>query len=125
MEQLEGLPAIFYATLWQTREMGFLKKILNDLKIKHLRILFFFKDYIPGALITLDGELGEYFIEPIYSIENVEYDGAIIGNMKPIIDSFEGNIILRGIRNLITSKVKLKGKMKLLKFGKLLMRCAI
>ena len=40
--KIEGLPALIYSTLWQTREMGILKKILIDLKINKLRIMFFF-----------------------------------------------------------------------------------
>ena len=70
-EQLEGTPALMYTALWQTREMGFLKNILDDLKIKKLRILFYFKDYLPGGLITLDGELGDYTVESIDSLEGV------------------------------------------------------
>ena len=32
MDGLEGVPALAYAILWQTREPGFLKEILNKVK---------------------------------------------------------------------------------------------
>ena len=124
-DKLEGIPAMMYSVFWQTREMGFLKKILEDRKVDRLRILFFFTDYKPGGLITFDGNEGDFSVEPIESLENIGYDGAIIGKLRPVIKSLEGNVILRGIWNLISRKVKLKGKLKLYKFLRVLMRCAI
>jgi len=125
-EYLEGAPALFYAALWQTREMGFLKQILNDCKVyDKFKVLMFPEDYKPGALIVLDGELGDFKIIPVDSYEGVEYDAAVIGKIGPVIKFMEGNILLKGFWHLLTRKVKLKKKRKLLKFGKILMRCAI
>ena len=123
---LEGIPAVIYLGFWQTREMGFLKQILNECKIyDELKILFFADDWKPGALITLDGKNGDFTIVPVDSIEGVEYDGAIIGKIGPIIKYLEGNILLKGFWHLITRKTKLKKKGKLLKFAKVLLRCAL
>ena len=124
-DNLEGLPAVFYAAFWQTREMGFLKKILEETKIDMLKILFYFYDYKPGALITLNGKLGYFFVNPVDSLDNVEYDGAVIGKLKPVIDSLEGHILFKSLWNGITRKVKLKSPLKLLKFLRVLKRCAI
>lgn len=123
--KIEGLPALVYTALWQTREMGFLKKITTDLKIKHLSIMFFFKDYKPGALLEIDGVKGDYKVTAIDSSEGINYDGAIIGLLGPVVKTLEGNVLLKGFKVLFTRKIVLKGKMKLLKFGKLLLRCAI
>lgn len=124
-QQLEGVPAIIYAAFWQTREMGFLKKLLMHFKVTTLRIVIFFEDYQPGALIRLDGTEGDFRIEPITSLDSVEHDGAIIGKLGPVIKSLEKHLIWRNFKNMITGKVKLKGKLKLYKFAKILMRCAI
>ena len=123
--ELEGAGALLYTALWQTRELGFLKKILTDLKIKKLRILIFFEEYKPGALITLDGELGDYTIEPIESPDGIEYDGAIIGKLKPLVEAMEGHLISKGFWAWISGKIKLKGKRNLWKFAKVLLRGAI
>jgi hypothetical protein len=123
--ELEGASALFYTALWQTRELGFLKKILTDLKIKKLKILIFFEEYKPGALITLDGEFGDYKVESIDSPDDVEYDGAIIGKLKPLVEAMEGHLISKGLWAWISGKVKLKGKRNLWKFAKVLLRCAI
>jgi len=122
-DYLEGIPAIFYAALWQTREMGFLKQILNDCKIdEEFKVLFFAEDYKPGALIILDGARGDFTILSLDSYEETEYDAAVIGKISPIIKYLEGNVILNGFWHLITRKTKLKKKRKLLRFAKLLMR---
>ena len=47
--ELEGASAVAYTALWQTRELGFLKQILTDLKIIKLKILLYFEEY-GGAL---------------------------------------------------------------------------
>ena len=121
---MEGACAVAYTALWQTRELGFLKRILTELKIKKLKILLYFEEY-GGALVTLDGELGDFTIEPVDSPEGVEYDGAIIGKLEPVIKTMEGNIILRGLWAWISGKVKLKGKLKLWKFAKVLLKGAL
>ena len=123
---LEGIPALFYTAFWQTREMGFLKRILNDCKIHDtLKIMMFAEDWKPGVIIILDGKVGDFEIIPLESMEGVEYDGAIIGTIAPIIKYLEGNILLKGFWHLLTRKTKLKKKRKLLKFAKVLLRCAI
>jgi len=125
-QNLEGIPAIFYAGLWQTREMGFLKRILNECKIYDtFKIMMFADDWKPGALIILDGKIGDFKIISLESIEGVEYDCALIGTVGPVIKYLEGNVILKGFWHLLTRKTKLKKKMKLLKFAKVMMRCAI
>ncbi|MFX1274489.1 MAG: hypothetical protein ACFFBP_01100 [Promethearchaeota archaeon] len=123
--KIEGLPALVYTALWQTREMGFLKNILTDLKIKNLRIMFFFKDYKPGALLEIDGEKGDYKVTAIDSSENIKYDGAIIGELGPIVKMLEGGFFRKGFKVLIKKKLILKGKLNLYKFLKILGRCAI
>ena len=123
--ELEGACAVFYTAFWQTRELGFLKQILTDLKIKTLKILIFLEEYKPGALITLDGDAGDYQVEPVDSPDDIEYDGAIIGKLKPLVEAMGGHLISRGFWALISGKVKLKGKRNLWKFAKILMRAAL
>jgi len=124
-EKIEGIPALLYAALWQTREMGFLEKILTDLKVNTLRIIVFFDDYKPGAFLEFDREKGDYNITAINSIEEIKYDGAIIGKLEPVLKTLEGNIYLRGLKVLFKRQIVFKGKLKLFKFLKILMRCAI
>ena len=122
--QLEGVPAVLYTALWQAREMGFLKTILDELKIEKMRILFFFEDYKPGGLISIDGIKGDYEVVAVDDIEGIEYDGAVIGRVKQFYHLVnEGNLILKGLWILLTRKLKLKGKGKLLKFLRLVLRC--
>ena len=123
--ELEGTGALLYTALWQTRELGFLKPIMEKLKIRKLKVLFYFKEYMPGALVILDGELGDFTIQPVESLDGVEYDGAVIGKLKPIMKALENHIIMRGLWTLISGKVKLKGIGSLLKFAKILIRGAI
>lgn len=125
MENLENIPALFYSAFWSTREMDFLKRVLMDLKIDKLKILIFMQDYLPGALITLDGQKGDYLIESIENIETVVYDGAFISNIKDMINLLQGNMILKGIFYLMTRKIKMKGISSLLKFLNLLGRLAL
>ena len=124
-KKIEGLPALVYSAIWQTREMGILKKILTDLKIKNLRIMFFFKDYKPGALLEFDGIKGDYKVTTINSRKNIKYDGAIIGEIGPIVKMLEGLFLIKGFYVLFTRKLVLKGKFKLLKFAKIIKWCAI
>ncbi|MGQ4875588.1 MAG: hypothetical protein ACP6IY_16085 [Promethearchaeia archaeon] len=126
-QELVNLPAIFYSLFWQTRELGFFGKIMKELGIDKLNVLIFFKDYSPGALISLDGINGDFKITQIDSLEdkNIDYDCAIIGRFRPIIKSLEGHFLLKNFWNLLSGKIKLKGKLKLLKFAKIIGRCAI
>jgi len=124
-KDLEGVCALAYTALWQTRELGFLKQILTSLNIKQLKILFYLEEYLPGALITLDGEAGDFKIEPVNSPDDVEYDGAIIGKIAPLIKALEGNVVIKGLWILLSRKVKLKGKRNLLKFGRVILRGAV
>lgn len=122
--ELERVPAIIYSVLWQTREMNFLGRIMKEVNVESLDILIYFEDYQPGALIKLRQEEGDFSIHPISSLEELEYDGAIIGKLRPIIKAFEGNLLVRVFWSYITRKIKLKGKLKLWKFLKIVMRCA-
>ena len=115
INNFEGVPAIVYFALWQTRKLGFLKEILKEKKIKNVKILLFFEDYKPGALITLDAEKGDFFIDAVDSIENLQYDTAVIGEIGPLLKIFEGNIILRAIGVFLKKKVRIKSKLLLLK----------
>lgn len=122
---LEGVPALLYIALWQTREMGVLKPLMERQKIQSLKIAILFEDYKPGGLISLDGIKGDYTVETIDSLEGIDYDGAIIGKLRPVVKLLEGHLLSKGFWLIISRKVKLKGRLKLLKFGKLLLRCAL
>jgi len=122
--QLEGIPAVLYTPLWQARELGFLKTVLEELKIQTLKILIYAEDYHPGGLVIIDGEKGDFEVKSIESPEGVEYDGAIIGTIKPFALLLnESHLIIKGLWFLLKGKLKLKGKRKLWKFLKLLLRC--
>ena len=98
MELLEGVPAVLYTGLWLVREMGFLKTILNELKINRLRILIYFEDYKPGGLISIDGEKGDYSVIPVENVEEVDYDGAVFGKLQDLVylvNGTENNTLLR------------------------------
>ena len=123
--KIEGLPALVYTALWQTREMGFLKRILDDLNIKKLRIVFFFKDYLPGSLLEIDGDKGDYSVTALNSLDGVKYDGAIIGKLGPVVRMLEGAFLLKGFYVLFTRRIRLKGIKNLFKFYQLFKRCAI
>ncbi|MGV9204193.1 MAG: hypothetical protein ACOC44_09295 [Promethearchaeia archaeon] len=128
MEDLENIPALIYSILWQTKAMGFFKRILKDLKIDSLKILIYFNDYPPGSLIELNGKEGDFKISQISDYEDMDYDGAIIGDLKYVINLINANHpILRALWNIITRQrgVKLKGLWSLLKFGRVLLKCAI
>ncbi|MHA1688613.1 MAG: hypothetical protein ACTSUN_04650 [Promethearchaeota archaeon] len=127
MEKLEDLPAIIYSAFWLTREMGFLKHILQELNIDKLSILIFLKDYKPGALIKFDGEKGDFFIEPVWDLgaKTLEVDGIFIGTMKGIISLLQGHSLLKGFWYLITRKFKFKGIKALLQILKLLGKVAL
>ena len=124
-EDLENVPAMIYSVLWQTRELDFLGRIMKEAKVEQLTIAIFFKDYQPGALIHLSQEDGDFTIRPISDLENIDYDGAITGKLRSIIKAFEGNFLLKVLWSYLTRKIKLKGKLSLWKFLKILMRCAI
>lgn len=128
MEKLENIPALVYSILWQTKAMGFLGKIMEDLKINNLKILLFFSDYQPGALIILDGAKGNFQINEVLEIKGVKYDGAVIGKLKHVIELINAkHPILKAIWNILTRKrgIKLSGFISLLKFGRVLLKCAI
>lgn len=125
MEQLENIPAIIYSAFWSTREMGFMKRILKELKIDKLTILVFSSDYLPGALIQFDGVKGDFYIESVYNLENVDYDGAFIGKMQLVIDLLHGHYLSKGLWYLITGRIKLKGIGALIKFLKIIGRSAL
>lgn len=124
MENLEGVPAVLYTGFWLVREMGFFKTILDELKIKELKILMYFEDYKPGGLLTIDGEKGDYSVIPVENVEDVEYDGAVFGKLQDLVYlANSSNIIFAALGALVKRKVKIKGISPLLKFARLLMRC--
>lgn len=124
MEDLEGVPAIFYSLFWQTKAMGFFKRILEGVNVEYLRVLIFFKDYKPGALILLDAKEGDFKITPIENPKDIEYDGAVFGEMKYILNLIRGHILSRGFWYLITRKIRLKGIKSLLQFLKVIRKVA-
>ncbi|MFX0103590.1 MAG: hypothetical protein ACFFCS_28770 [Candidatus Hodarchaeota archaeon] len=124
MEQLEGLPAVIYTGPWLARELGIFKNICDDLKIDKLKILLHLEDYKPGALISIDGQKGDYTVTPVENPEGVECDGAIFGKVEDIVSSVESvNILLTALVLIIKRKIRIKGLWKLLKFAKLMLRC--
>jgi hypothetical protein len=123
-----GVPAILYTALWHVREMGFLKQILDEMKIKRLSLYVHFDDYQPGGLITIDGEKGDYEVAAVEAgrgIGDVSCDCAVTGQLKPAIQIIEHDKnLLVGILGLVLQrKVRIKGFFKLLKIAKLVLRC--
>lgn len=122
------MPAILYTALWHVREMGFLKQILDEMKIKRLSLYVHFDDYQPGGLITIDGEKGDYEVAAVEAgrgIGDVSCDCAVTGQLKPAIQIIEHDKnLLVGILGLVLQrKVRIKGFFKLLKIAKLVLRC--
>ncbi len=127
-KQLSGVPAMLYTALWHVREMGVLKQILDEMKIKRTSLYVHFDDYQPGGLITVDGEKGDYevvVVEAGKGIGDVPCDCAVTGQLKPAILLIEHNKnLLFGIIGLVLQrKVRIKGFFKLLKIAKLVLRC--
>jgi len=125
MEKLEGAPAILYSVFWQTKAMGHLKKVLDEIGVKDLKILIFLEDFLPGAMISLDGKEGEFEIKAINKTDNIEYDGAFFGELKYILNLISGHLLTKGFWYLVTRKIKLKGIRSLLKFLKIIQQVAI
>ncbi|MFO7796942.1 MAG: hypothetical protein ACQERB_15850 [Promethearchaeati archaeon] len=125
MENLTGGPAIIYSVLWQTKQMGFLKTILEDIGINNLKVLIYFKDYLPGALLELDGEKGDFHITPVDDPKTVEYDGAFFGELKYVLRLIKGHMFSKGFWHLLKGKIKLKGITSLFKLLKLIGELAI
>ncbi|MCP4762507.1 MAG: hypothetical protein GY870_12065, partial [archaeon] len=103
-------------------------------KIENLNILLFFNDYKPGALLTIDGLKGHFFIKSLDSIEEAgdlkQYSnlGLMTGDIGPIIKAMgSGHFIRKMFMNMITRNrsVKFKGIGNLIKFGKLLLGGAL
>lgn len=127
MDKAEGIPALLYSIFWQTRELGFLKQILNDLNIDSLRLLVFFEEYKPGALITLNGEKGDYSVLQVDEINDLQYDCAIIGSFKAYsqLMGISFYFTRERLANLVkTRKIRIKGIKYLLKFSELIIRLA-
>ncbi len=125
---LSGVPAMLYTALWHVREMGFLKRILDEMKIKHTSLYVHFDDYQPGGLITIDGEKGDYevvAVEAGQSIDAVPCDCAVTGQLKPAIQLIEHdkNLLFGIIGLVLQKKIRIKGFFKLLKIAKLVLRC--
>jgi hypothetical protein len=125
---LTGVPAMLYTALWHVREMGFLKQILDELKITRLSLYVHFDDYQPGGLITVDGEKGDYDVVAVEAgrgIGTVSCDCAVTGQLKPAIQIIEHdkNLIFGILGLVLQRKVRIKGFFKLLKIAKLVLRC--
>jgi len=125
LEKLEGGPAIFYSIFWQIKAMGYLKRILDNLRVKKLRILIFLKDYLPGVLIELDGVRGEFKIESIEDPIGVKFDGALFGELKTFLNLIRGHMLSKGLWYIIIGKIKFKGIKSLFKFLRVLQEVAI
>lgn len=125
MDNLEGAPAILYSVFWQTKAMGHLKRVLEEIKVEKLKILIYLQDYLPGALITLDGNEGTFEIKAVSETDDIKYDGAFFGELKYILNLISGHLLIKGFWYLITRKIKLKGIRSLLKFLKIIQEVAI
>jgi hypothetical protein len=125
-KQLTGVPAVMYTALWHVREMGFLKRILDELKITRMTLYVHLDDYPPGGLVMVDGEKGDYTVVAVNSVtSDITYDVAVFGKLKPAVLLLEHdkNIILGALGLLIQRKIRIKGFFKLLKIVKLIKRC--
>jgi hypothetical protein len=124
MEKLEGLPAIIHSILWEVREMGYFGKVLKKYRVKNMRILLYFEDY-GGAFIVFDE--GDFIISPIDSTKlgSISFDGAVFGKLREIIKAFEGNIVWRLIKSYLKKDIRVKGRIKLIKFGLVLLKCLL
>ncbi|NMC04362.1 MAG: hypothetical protein GYA24_04080 [Candidatus Lokiarchaeota archaeon] len=125
-KQLTGVPAMLYLALWQAREMGFLKRILDELRIAHMAVYVHMDDYQPGGLITIDGEKGDYIVVAVdASTSDLAYDAAVFGKLKPAVKLLENdkNLLFGILGLLLKKKIRIKGFFKLLKFAKLVLRC--
>jgi len=129
-DTLEGVPAILYTALWHVREMGFLKRMLDELGIRQLRLLVFFTDYLPGGLLTIDGVAGDYAVLPFQDLAEVAdrpYDCAVIGTLEPVVRLLEKgkHVFFGGLGLLIRRKLKVQGLRAILKLAKLFGRCGL
>lgn len=118
---LEGIPALLYSNLWHTRELGYLEEILKKEKVKKLRALFFFRDYMPGALLILDGNTGDYEVREVESLENIEYDCLVEGPFQDYLKlmSISFNLTKERLADLFSSrKFRLKGFHSLFKLSR-------
>ena len=118
---LEGIPALIYSNFWHTRELGYLQEILKKEKVKKLRAVFFFKDYMPGALLILDGNTGDYELRELESLENIEYDCLVEGPFQEYLKlmSISFNLTKERLADLFQSKkFRLKGFYSLFKLSR-------
>ena len=118
---LEGIPALIYSNFWHTRELGFLDQILKKEKVKEIRAVFLFKDYLPGALLILDGIHGDYEVRELESLEDIEYDCLIEGPFQEYLKlmSISFNLTKERLTDLIRSKkFRIKGIYSLFKLSK-------
>lgn len=118
---LEGIPALLYSNLWHTRELGYLEEILKKEKVKKLRVIFLFKDYLPGALLILDGDSGDYEVHELKSLENIDYDCLVEGSFQEYLKlmSISFNLTKEHLADLFRSKkFRLKGFYSLFKLSR-------
>jgi hypothetical protein len=81
MGQLNGVPALIYTLFWPLKVDGRLMAATKDLSLK---ILFSFKDCPPAALLTI--QKGDFKVDLIESLDNLQYDAAIMGNIIPLLE---------------------------------------
>nr|MDO8087671.1 hypothetical protein [Candidatus Sigynarchaeum springense] len=127
-KQYSGVPAILYTALWHVREMGFLKRMLDEQKIKRTSLYVHFDDYPPDGIITIDPEKGDYevvVVEAGQAIDAKSHDCAVTGQFKPVIQLLEHdkNLIFGILGLVLQRKIRVKGFFKLLKVAKLVSRC--
>jgi hypothetical protein len=127
-KQLAGVPAVMYTALWHVREMGFLKRILDELKIKRISLYVHFDDYPPGGIITVDAEKGDYEVITVEAGQESmagQCDCAVTGQIKPAIQLLEHdkNLLLGIIALVLQRKIRIKGFFKLMKTAKFILRC--
>ncbi|MBN2150629.1 MAG: hypothetical protein JW839_04185 [Candidatus Lokiarchaeota archaeon] len=127
-KQYTGVPAILYTALWHVREMGFLKRMLGELKIKRTSLYVHFDDYPPGGIVTVDPEKGDYEVVAVEAGQAIDLDScdcAVTGQLKPVVQLLEHdkNLLLGVLGLVLQRKIRIKGLFRLLKAAKLISRC--
>ncbi|MHA1340568.1 MAG: SCP2 sterol-binding domain-containing protein [Promethearchaeota archaeon] len=107
---------MIYTAIWPLWVDGRLKAAMKG---NRLRILFNFKDFPPATLLDInDGSFRVFAVDPEEDIETIEADAAIYGNFKDLIEMTGG---MKGaLRAIITRKIKVKKRLKFIKFLQIL-----
>jgi len=106
-----------------------IEAILNEskkvLKTEHVIITETIQGLIcANAGIDKSNIEGDFKIKPIENPKDIEYDGAVFGEMKYILNLIRGHMFIRGFWYLITRKIRLKGIKSLLQFLKVIRKVA-